>query len=346
MLPLHFDTPRQLMPHGGPRLQALNAAKKAIVLMSPCRPTMEVDARDVATARSHQQPHRAHRSLLRAHWLRFCAVTITVLAVAPSGTVWHSRSGVLVRRPQLQRPRMSGKVRAPEALQKATSFSSACGVHRDPYGWLRDDSRTDPQVLSHLRAENAYAAAQLASIAPLQQRLHQELQASLPSVQLLPLKAHAGWLYYEQRAQGQQYADIVRVPSPAGGSATHSRSCCNKLMAWCTMYCQTWPAHLPSHCPSTTRSHTVSSRVHVYAVQWEGGGGGGGQQTLPCCNCTSGCCLWLHMTTAQGCLQTHSPHLQTSQLWLRCCRWQRRLCSAGGPTVSRGNTNTSSSCTT
>lgn len=186
---------------------------------------MEIDARDVATARSHRLPHRAHRSLWRAHWSRLCAVIICALSVVPSGTIWHSRSGVLlVRSPQLQHPRMAAGPRAPNPFQIATSFSSACGQHTDPYGWLRDDSRTDPKVLSHLRAENAYAAAQLASLEPLQQQLHQELQASLPPVHRLPLKQHAGWLYYDQRAHGQQYADIFRVPSPAGGATSHSRA--------------------------------------------------------------------------------------------------------------------------
>ncbi|GJN39426.1 hypothetical protein PR202_gb28544 [Eleusine coracana subsp. coracana] len=32
-------------------------------------------------------------------------------------------------------------------------------VRVDNYYWLRDDSRSDPQVLDHLRAENAYTAA-------------------------------------------------------------------------------------------------------------------------------------------------------------------------------------------
>jgi oligopeptidase B len=29
----------------------------------------------------------------------------------------------------------------------------------DPYGWLRDESRTDERVLNHLKAENAYTQA-------------------------------------------------------------------------------------------------------------------------------------------------------------------------------------------
>ena len=33
---------------------------------------------------------------------------------------------------------------------------------QDPYYWLRDDTRSDPEVLAHLAAETAYAEAVLA----------------------------------------------------------------------------------------------------------------------------------------------------------------------------------------
>jgi hypothetical protein len=39
-------------------------------------------------------------------------------------------------------------------------------VRVDDYYWLRDDSRSDPQVLHHLRAENAYAAAVMSGELP------------------------------------------------------------------------------------------------------------------------------------------------------------------------------------
>jgi protease II len=41
---------------------------------------------------------------------------------------------------------------------------------RDPYAWLRDDRRQRPEVLAHLRAENAYTEAMTRHTAKLQER--------------------------------------------------------------------------------------------------------------------------------------------------------------------------------
>ena len=37
-------------------------------------------------------------------------------------------------------------------------------VFEDPWFWLRDDTRTDPEVLAHLREENAYTAQETAHL--------------------------------------------------------------------------------------------------------------------------------------------------------------------------------------
>jgi oligopeptidase B len=45
----------------------------------------------------------------------------------------------------------------------------------DPYYWLRDDTRKNPEMLAYLNAENAYADALLAPTKPLQERLFNEI---------------------------------------------------------------------------------------------------------------------------------------------------------------------------
>ena len=37
-------------------------------------------------------------------------------------------------------------------------------IRQDPYFWLRDDTRKDQEILSHLDAENAYSQAQTAHL--------------------------------------------------------------------------------------------------------------------------------------------------------------------------------------
>ena len=67
----------------------------------------------------------------------------------------------------------------------------------DDYAWLRE--RSNPDVKAYLEAENAYAEAMTASLAPLRQKLYDEIvgphqgdrrHRSLPQRRLLLLHAH------------------------------------------------------------------------------------------------------------------------------------------------------------
>jgi oligopeptidase B len=58
-------------------------------------------------------------------------------------------------------------VAPPVASVKPYSVESPHGNRVDNYYWLRDDSRRSPAVLAYLDAENAYADAMLAHVAPL-----------------------------------------------------------------------------------------------------------------------------------------------------------------------------------
>lgn len=47
----------------------------------------------------------------------------------------------------------------PPVAKKAPHKMELFGdIRMDDYYWLRDDSRTDPEVLSHLNAENDYTS--------------------------------------------------------------------------------------------------------------------------------------------------------------------------------------------
>ena len=68
---------------------------------------------------------------------------------------------------------------APRAARHPVAVPSPHGTRIDDYYWLRDDTRSDPQVLEYLEQENAYAEAVLAPLRPLEQRLFTELTARL-----------------------------------------------------------------------------------------------------------------------------------------------------------------------
>ena len=54
----------------------------------------------------------------------------------------------------------------------------------DPYAWIRDDQRREPEVLAYLRAENDYAAAMTRHTLPLEQRLFKEMVGHIKETDL------------------------------------------------------------------------------------------------------------------------------------------------------------------
>ena len=54
----------------------------------------------------------------------------------------------------------------------------------DEYAWMRDDERTDPDVLAHLEAENAHTADVLAGTAGLQEQIFQEIKGRVQETDL------------------------------------------------------------------------------------------------------------------------------------------------------------------
>jgi len=67
----------------------------------------------------------------------------------------------------------------PLAAARPQTVASPHGARIDPYYWLRDDERQDPEVLAYLNAENAYREHCLAAAKPLENRLYDEIVARL-----------------------------------------------------------------------------------------------------------------------------------------------------------------------
>lgn len=86
----------------------------------------------------------------------------------------------------------------------------------DPYEWLRDGD--DPEVIAHLEAENAYTEAMAAHLAPLRQRLFDEIKERTLETDLSVPVASGPWWYYARTVEGQQYAIHCRAPLTDAGS--------------------------------------------------------------------------------------------------------------------------------
>jgi oligopeptidase B len=67
----------------------------------------------------------------------------------------------------------------PIAAIRPYTVTSPNGTRTDPYYWLRDDERSNPEVLDYLRRENAYREQSMLGSKPLENALYDEIIARL-----------------------------------------------------------------------------------------------------------------------------------------------------------------------
>ena len=80
----------------------------------------------------------------------------------------------------------------------------------DEYYWLRDDTRKNPEVLSYLNAENAYADAFMAPLRPLQDQLYSEFVGRIKQDDSDVPVSERGYLYYKRFETGSSYPILAR----------------------------------------------------------------------------------------------------------------------------------------
>jgi oligopeptidase B len=104
------------------------------------------------------------------------------------------------------------KLEPPVAAARAHFVISPHGKRSDPYYWLRDDERTDPNVLAYLRAENAYHAQHLAPVKPLEDQIYAEIVARLKQDDsTVPYRKNGQW-YYIRFEPGKEHPIFARRP--------------------------------------------------------------------------------------------------------------------------------------
>ena len=80
----------------------------------------------------------------------------------------------------------------------------------DPYYWLRDDTRKNPEMLAYLKAENDYADAMLADTKPLQESLFKEIVSRIKQDDSSVPVRERGYFYYSRFDVGADYPVIAR----------------------------------------------------------------------------------------------------------------------------------------
>jgi oligopeptidase B len=102
-------------------------------------------------------------------------------------------------------------VKPPVAEQRLDEVSIHGDRRIDEYYWIRDDQRSDPDVLALLTAENQYTRDMLAHTEPLQEALFQEISLRLPSRdRSVPVKK-GDYRYFREFRDGGEYPVYKRM---------------------------------------------------------------------------------------------------------------------------------------
>jgi oligopeptidase B len=101
-------------------------------------------------------------------------------------------------------------LKAPVAAAKPHRVISPNGVRTDPYYWLRDDERTNPEVLAYLREENAFRERSMAGSKPLENALYAEIYTRLKQDDsTVPYRKNGYW-YSTRFEPGKEHPIFVR----------------------------------------------------------------------------------------------------------------------------------------
>jgi oligopeptidase B len=93
----------------------------------------------------------------------------------------------------------------PQAEQRPFVVVSPQGNREDPWYWLRDDAREDPDVIAYLEAENAYYRAFEARYAGLVDTLFDEIVGRIKQDDATVPVFDNGYWYYARFEEGRQY---------------------------------------------------------------------------------------------------------------------------------------------
>jgi oligopeptidase B len=111
-------------------------------------------------------------------------------------------------------PEQNGQTAAsnpPIAEQRPYVVESPHGNRQDPYYWLRDDSRTDPEMLAYLEAENAYYDSYRADYAELTAQVEQEIIGRIKQDDSSVPYQKGDYLYSVKYEAGKEYPIHVRT---------------------------------------------------------------------------------------------------------------------------------------
>ncbi|KAJ8546502.1 hypothetical protein K7X08_032379 [Anisodus acutangulus] len=87
-------------------------------------------------------------------------------------------------------------------------------VRVDNYYWLRDDSRSNPEVLCYLREENAYTDSVMSGTKQLEDRIYTEIRGRIKEDDTSAPLRRGPYYYYRRNLKGKEYVQHCRCYVP------------------------------------------------------------------------------------------------------------------------------------
>ena len=83
-------------------------------------------------------------------------------------------------------------------------------VRIDNYYWLRDDTRSDPEILTYLESENEYFENWISQNSDYRNQIYTELESQIPPIEETLRVKENNYLYYTRIKSSDQYQTYFR----------------------------------------------------------------------------------------------------------------------------------------
>ncbi|CAM8932749.1 unnamed protein product [Rhodiola kirilowii] len=110
------------------------------------------------------------------------------------------------------RASMATAITPPVAKKIPLEMEMFGDVRVDNYYWLRDDSRSDPEILAYLSAENDYADRVMAGTKKFEEKIYDEMRGRIKESDITAPKRKGGYYYYKRTLEGKEYSQHCRCP--------------------------------------------------------------------------------------------------------------------------------------
>ena len=109
---------------------------------------------------------------------------------------------------------MAAEPQAPIAEKIPTKLKKHGDTRIDNYYWMKD--KTNPKVINHLKAENAYTEEMMKDTKDLQAKLFEEMKGRIKEEdETVPYK-DGSYLYYSRTQKGDEYSIYCRKKDATG----------------------------------------------------------------------------------------------------------------------------------